>query len=861
MQAIRSFCAKRLVVALGLMSALNCSGCNSPMTFGSHRWTLTDISLAAAEIEPTGRSVASDRTTIRAQSPPVAYERQVPIGPAAFIDSTFPTLLTAQQTFSNNTPPTDPLPPAPLENSGQPQLQGSLATPAFGAMASKLFRAQSPDVVAPPPADWLSPGYCGPSHADFGQLITPDSWPPANKIELTADTDDEFSNLLPPDRWQPYLAGIFKAGNDRVFGQGQLVLPLRQTEKDLLFADIRGAIDDASYSEGNFGIAYRSTIDPGSIVGAYAFYDYKRSRLDNTFDQITVGAEYLTLPFEARVNGYIPLTGAKPAPSAPTIITPSGGGIFMRTAHERAYYGIDAEVGWLLSEGDNTELRGFLGGFHFDTNASGFQNVSGPRFRLELRSYELPTFGASSRLTMGAEYQWDEVRDDQVNFVARLVLPLGPPRTPAAHGGNRLRRRMYDRIVRDDDVVTDIGTGMEQVVATSSGFALTPETTAFASASLGNNAVAAAVATGKSTIVVDGSEGTLNESETVQLADGQRLLGAGFLVQGVHSGRIVTMGSRPTINGTDAANDVLSLADNASVEDIAITGGLSSIVATGPVSGVNLSGNTISGMASSGIAFTDSATNVTIAANHVTGNSTAAGIRFAALNNSTVRDNTSTGSNTGFDIQGDVDSFSSLIRNAASNSVNNGFSFTANAGAITDNEATNNGQHGFFLQDANTGQITQNEAVNNSGNGLQIRTNSTAGEITNNVANNNAFAGFEFATNDGAITDNTANANEQNGFFNTDTNGGTMHNNEAIANLALGISVRTNTSTGRVTGNTVDGNTANGFQVITNAGQFDDNESDNNGGDAFDVNHSSTGTATGNTASGNTGSNAVPDTP
>ena len=49
------------------------------------------------------------------------------------------------------------------------------------------------------------------------------------------------------------------------------MMPLYQDGQSLFFADIRGRWDDSSNSEGNFGLALRTMIDPTWFVGAYGF--------------------------------------------------------------------------------------------------------------------------------------------------------------------------------------------------------------------------------------------------------------------------------------------------------------------------------------------------------------------------------------------------------------------------------------------------------------------------------------------------------------------------------------------------------------------------------------------------------------
>lgn len=671
-------------------------------------------------------------------------------------------------------------------------------------------------------------------------------------------------------RWDAYLAGIFKAGDPRMLGQGQMMIPLLQNGREMLFADIRGSFDEDSNNEGNFGLGDRVMVNPYEIYGAYIFYDYKQTQNNNNFSQITIGTEYLTIPFEARLNGYIPLTGAKSAPGASVVTTPVGGGIFMRAGQERAFYGIDAEMGWLLADYGLSEFRGFIGGFHFDTDANGFRDITGPRARLELRSYGMAAFGPDTRLTLGAEYQWDEVRDSQVNFLARMVIPLGGPRPPQAVGGNRMHRRMYDRIVRDDDIVTvAAATGpLEVATDAATGIVFNAATTRVVNgATAGPNPVGTALATaGVRNVVVDGSAGTVNETATIAMGAGQRVLGAGIPIVGATTGSRAFYGTRPTVNNAAAGVNVFTMANAATIRGLNITGGLDGVFAGGALVGGNISGNNISGMAGNGI-NTLGLTNVLISGNTVTGAPAGlAGVFLGGnLVNTAVSGNTLNGNGfSGLTVNGTTDVSTTITGNTFSGNARNGLIIAgANSGVVSNNVASGNGTAGgvatdygywFAAGNAATGVITGNTASNNIGDGFFLGAN---GPVPPANAGNNA----------GTITGNTATANGANGFFfGNNLAGATFSGNTAsgngtgLAGLA-GFNFLNNNVGATFNNNIATGNTGDGFQ-------FNDNLATGAaGGGTFNLNNSTSNTGLGynpavvpltaapgtNTASGNTG--------
>lgn len=555
------------------------------------------------------------------------------------------------------------------------------------------------------------------------QLLNPSAVYPQTPFPVSQSYPVSQSDVQPRD-WDSYVAGIFKGGTDRVLVQGQRVLPLIQSPNKLVFADLRSALDDQHTLEANFGLAQRVITDPYTILGSYVFYDIRQTAHQNDFHQITIGKEYLTVPFEARVNGYIPLNGAQSAPGATTFTT-TGGSILMNAGLESAYWGVDGEYGWLLADYGFSESRVFVGGYYFAASASGFPEITGPRARLEMRSFDMPVLGVGSRMTVGAEYQWDQVRDHQFNALARVVIPLGGPAAPHVGHHNRLRRRMMDRIVRDDDIVTQaVAAGPTEaavaVLDENTQISLGANTTVVTATT--QNVISDAIDTpGTNVLVLDGSAGEFTQSELVQLNDGQRVLGGGVRVVGETTALPGVFGRRPTINGTDSGQPVFVAADNSTIQGLSITGGLHAIQGTGTLSDLRIVDNHISGAAGD------------------------AGLLFEGLSGATVTGNTST------------------------NNVGAGFIIDDNDGStLSDNRATQNGAEGFRLT-FNDGTVLGNTAEGNAADGFLIVNNN--GLVSGNVAERNLGDGFEFQFQDAATSNVSNNQSSFNGGFGFNLNG------------------------------------------------------------------------------------------
>ena len=556
--------------------------------------------------------------------------------------------------------------------------------------------------------------------------------------------------------WPAFTSWEIKPGNRRVLGDGLLMVPIYQDCRTMCFADVRGQTDDNDAREGNWGLGLRRIVDDRFIWGAYGFYDLRYSENQNYFSQGMMGMELLAINWEARVNGYIPDTAAKAAGGAGgSTAALIGNNIYVLGGWERAYYGVDTEVGALLHcWGDNAdiELRGFVGGFHFDNNAAGFPSISGPSGRLEARSYDLNLLGCGSRLTLGCEVTWDQVRDTQVFGFARIGIPIGPGSRRVGHL-SRLRRRMLDRIERDVDVVTNAqGGSPEPALYADTNQPIGDVTVIDATTVDVPGAVAGAGP--NSTVIADGSQGQIDVSDYAVMQDGQTLRGAGFVVEGQNSGAQAVFGSRPTIHRTNDANNVVRIADNATISGIDFTGGIHGI------SGSNVTGfaildnsfDTREGVLLNGVNSGDIIGNTcastgggiyveTLAGGNVSDNTTSGhiwyGIWIKNLQGGVVSDNTSTGDNQGLwfsSITGGT-----ILRNIARDSQRYGFGCTTfSGGVMSGNTSIGSTDDGFFVYDfQGTAQLNDNYAADSGGQGYNVTATGGTPTATNNTGQNN----------------------------------------------------------------------------------------------------------------------------
>lgn len=322
-------------------------------------------------------------------------------------------------------------------------------------------------------------------------------------------------------KWVPYVDVEGKLGTDRNLGEVSLFVPLGQSQDSLFFGNLISRIDDQDSFEGNVGLGYREIIDGSYILGGYAFYDHRRTASDNSYNQITLGGEFLTDKWTVRGNAYLAEKDLNAVGGG--VVTQTGTQIFVQSNLEGAYSGFDAEVGRVIPLGlDDATLSGFVGGFHF--GRSDFDPVTGPRVRAELAFNNLwdGFLPSGTQMRFGAEVQHDDVRDTQGFLSARLRVPLFGNDT--SNSLSALDQRMVDPVVRDIDVVA--GGGLSTPVApVLLGGGSPVQGVSFIDGS--NDLGAALLAAGPGSIVIiDGANGPVTSVGGATVQQGQVVVGA-----------------------------------------------------------------------------------------------------------------------------------------------------------------------------------------------------------------------------------------------------------------------------------------------------------------------------------------------
>lgn len=588
-------------------------------------------------------------------------------------------------------------------------------------------------------------------------------------------------------RWDPWIETGAQVSSARTIGDANLFMPLAQDSDTLFFADIRGMFDSQDAAEGNFGLGLRQMLPSGWNIGAYGYFDLRRSSYGNTFQQVTLGAEALSEQFDLRANVYLPVGPSEVymAGGTSTSVGPwvsdavvSGGTLAIRhqavqtttTRYEveKALAGVDAEVGVRLpvfEPGSGFDLRAFAGGYYFD--GSDVDPIAGPRARLELVADDLAGL-PGVKLTGGVVYQHDDLRGDQWIAQARLRVPLQPPSEPRDRG-DVMERRMTDAIVRDVDIVSNTAdatratdetlTTTEAAISDWNGASVTTFTQIDGATQTGSDLQAALDTAGTGGVIL--INGTVSTAAGITLNAGQTVLGGGTVLRlrGASSGTEVDWTAGGGSGGISGSSSTLvqlgqdSFLGGVAVENLSTAGGSVAVnAANGAVlQDVDVTSQT-GGIRVSGVAgFTVDGGSVTAGGGNALDLSSSSGLD---IQNMEIVQN----GNQALGIR--ADNVSGLIK---------GNRVTTNGdgdGNYVDTDAQARSAHAFSINNSAGLTVADNTITTNGvqANGFYI-TNSGGIQISGNTVTTNGYMsrGINLITSDGAvISDNVIKTNTTN---------------------------------------------------------------------------------------------------
>ena len=581
----------------------------------------------------------------------------------------------------------------------------------------------------------------------------------------------------------PKISLSYQYNNYNNLGMVDLFMPLKYDNNNLLFADLRGWMDNNGIEEGNFGLGFRHMNSNDIIIGGYSFFDKRRTKNNHMFTQYNFGFEVLTLNWDFRTNFYFSDDRKKYLDHSNGSFVLSGSSVYFHEPYyESSLKGYDVEIGRRIPYFENLEL--FVKYYHFWNNKI-HETLDGFGFRGKYYLLENNNYDLSVKLF----YNSDDLRGDTKSLGLQYRHTFGK-KNNIPKDSRSIRGRMTDEIIRDVDIITKESAGDIYLVSDSGnlineandiideenyltilyvdnsvelngdGTLLSPFTTLKEA----ENASAE-----NDVIYVYSGDGTHNGyDEGLDLKDGQKLIGQGSnLTLADISGNvsdssqiIINSGKHSFISksfsgGDDNLNNYLNNIDNYGV-----------VVAANDViiKGVKIS------------SFNTNATNLY---NH------GSGITVKGKNNVTISNNILT------------------------DNVNSGiYAVSANNLTINNNNDISNNYRGLDLYSANNNKVTyniNNNHINNNNNigvnilsrgnsetDLTIDNNKVTYNINNNNINNNNNIGVNILSRGNSETDLTIDNNIING------SGGNAINvtlsNDSIANTNINSNNINNTA-------------------------------------------------------------------
>ncbi|HXL98922.1 MAG TPA: inverse autotransporter beta domain-containing protein, partial [Rhizomicrobium sp.] len=393
-----------------------------------------------------------------------------------------------------------------------------------------------------------------------------------------------------PAKWVPYAEVGGQLGSGYTAGKVDFFEPVWQDLDSMLFAQAGIEISGNDNRIWDFGLGYRTKINPDWILGGYAGFDSDKnnnSSTDHEVHQYTIGAELMSADWDVRANGYF-------APSK--LHNDNAFGLYIHDttiailgSQDASYSGFDGEVGYRVFNTDSTDVRLFAGGFSFTHsdihNPIGggaldfsLHKIQGPEGRAEVNVFDLDDIGPQSRLSFEGEIAHDSVRGTTGFVGATLRIPLDDIGSGGgAQALDELDRRMADPERHSENVINrTIFSKPEPVIIYNGAIHSQPTNTLFYAqqqAAPGEGSYAHPTTIQDATargpfnqfIVVTDKGGPVVATGAV-VQTGETVVGGGqtFQVEGEFSHRVFTHtfapGSGiPTLTADSAADNVLTI--------------------------------------------------------------------------------------------------------------------------------------------------------------------------------------------------------------------------------------------------------------------------------------------------------------
>ncbi|CDX25320.1 conserved exported hypothetical protein [Mesorhizobium plurifarium] len=448
--------------------------------------------------------------------------------------------------------------------------------------------------------------------------------------------------------WQPQVRAIIGANSNSGFTALEGFLPIKQNLESVLFLDVRSKYDFDNGFGQDVGLGVRRIVNPDLMVGGYAYLNVQNDD-SHQFVGTTLGLEAITSKYDAHVNVYLPISKDRGSNGIDSTLSLVGNQLLeeISTIDHRTYaaWGIEGEVGVQapIDLPENQSLRFDVGAYHFADPDGDDHSITGAKAGIEYTIGDV--IGKGTSLTFTGEVRNDNRDDTQFAGSVRLTVPFNVPGKgggsadddpePVSTVSPGLRKRLNERVRGDigvrlehQDRVSDTTTRVAINAATNTAFGnffFADGGNSLGLGTIGDPTTlddAVTKAGGNGFIVALGGSGNITTGG-VNLAAGQTVIGGGGGVQAkLANGSIGTYnfgGSNGTIQGTNAANPVITLASNNTLSNLTITGGADGIFGNN-AAGTRLTDVTVTSAGGNGADFTGNSTSVTASNFTATGN-------------------------------------------------------------------------------------------------------------------------------------------------------------------------------------------------------------------------------------------------
>ena len=376
------------------------------------------------------------------------------------------------------------------------------------------------------------------------------------------------------------------------------------------------------------------------MLGGYGYLSLREVG-GNRFTGATLGVEAIGTRFDAHVNVQVPIDGEGTGSSTTSSLSLVSHQLIEQISvidrRDYASWGIEGEFGVEapLDLPERHGLRLHVGGYHFADPDDFSLSVTGAKAGFEYSIGDVFGNGQGASLVLGGEVRYDDRDDTNFAGTIRLNVPIGAA-VAKGHSdedvgeafsivSEGLRKRVNERVRGDIGIRVDT----EDHSSTNSRVAINAATNQefglFFFADGGNSlglgtigdpttldaAIAGAGADGF--VVALGGAGNITTPGTT-LLDGQTLIGGGQSVQvalfGGTTGVFSFGGVDGTVEGTNSANNVVTLANGNTLNGVTITGGASGILGNN-INGATLTNVIVDGAGTNGASFTGTSTNIT----------------------------------------------------------------------------------------------------------------------------------------------------------------------------------------------------------------------------------------------------------